>query len=82
MEELLMSLYELLALNRGSEGKKKSNKIKPEEISVWELTDIWILVKHLTLSHEILIEKLIQVSLAADNGVWVGCWLKHKWKKC
>lgn len=36
------------------------------------------LIKHLTLSHEILIEKLIQVSLAADNGVWVEYWLKHK----
>lgn len=73
-----MSLYKELALNRGREGGKKSNNIKPEEISVWELTDIWILVKHLTLSHEILIEELIQVSLAADNGVWVEYWLEHK----
>lgn len=74
-----MSLYEELALNRGSKGKKKSNKIKQEKkISIWELTDTWILVKHLTLSHEILIEKLIQVSLAAESGVWVEKWLKHK----
>lgn len=77
MEELLMSLREELALNRGRDGKK----VKPEEISVWDLTDTWILVKHLTLSHEILIEKLIQVVLAADNGVgWI--WLKHNWKNC
>lgn len=78
MEELLMSLCEEFALNRGSEVEKKEKKIKSEKISVWELTDIWILVHYLTLPHEILIEKLIQAVLAADNGVWVEYWLKHK----
>lgn len=51
-----MKHLEEQALNRDSREKKK-NKTKK-----YELTDIWILVKHLTLSHEILIEKLIQVS--------------------
>lgn len=43
-----------------------------------ELTDIWILVKHLMLSHEILIEKLIQVSLASNNFMQIEYQVKDK----
>lgn len=33
--------------------------------------DRWILVKHLTMSREILIEKLILVSFAGENCMWI-----------
>lgn len=61
MEKLLMALREALG-GVSFKQRQQGEKVKKNKTKNYELTNIWILVKHLTLSHEILIEKLIQVS--------------------